>query len=127
MKTIFEQYEEYGGDTLERVCQSFFKAYNQTLPTFGDNDVCVEHTGVRVRQRAGTLERVVNDVGAFQRAWEFLASSPGDGEDDFCLFLPTLFFLLGKGRNTSILEPGDFFAAVRPHGSSTSCKERKWF
>ena len=30
VKTIFEQYKEYGGDTLERVWQSLFKVYNQT-------------------------------------------------------------------------------------------------
>ena len=36
----------------------------------------VEHTGLRVRQMAGTLERVVKyDAVAFQKAWDFLASS----------------------------------------------------
>ncbi|CAN0188679.1 unnamed protein product, partial [Laminaria digitata] len=31
VETIFQQYEEYDGDTLERVWQSLFKVYNQTL------------------------------------------------------------------------------------------------
>ena len=74
-------------DTLERVWQSLFKVYNQTLRRMGDNDFSVEHTGVRVRQMAGTLERVVKyDAVAFQKAWDFLASS--DDEDNyFFIFL----------------------------------------
>ena len=48
----------------------------------GDNDFSVEHTGVRMRQMAGTLERVVKyDAVAFQKAWDFLASS--DDEDNY--------------------------------------------
>ena len=48
----------------------------------GDNDFSVEHTGVRVRQMAGTLERVVKyDAVAFQKAWDFLAFS--DDEDNY--------------------------------------------
>ena len=63
-------------DTLERVWQSLFRVYNQTLRQMGDNDFSVEHTGVRVRQMAGTLERVVKyDAVAFPKAWDFLASS----------------------------------------------------
>ena len=51
----------------------------------GDNDFSVEHIGVRVRQLAGTLERVVKyDAVAFQKAWDFLASS--DDEDNYFLF-----------------------------------------
>ena len=42
----------------------------------GDNDFSVEHTGVRVRQMVGTLERVVKyNAVAFQKARDFLASS----------------------------------------------------
>ena len=68
-------------DTLERVWQSLFKVYNQALRQLGDNDFSVEHTEVRVRQMAGTLERVVKyDAVAFQKAWDFLASS--DDEDN---------------------------------------------
>ena len=74
VQTIFDQYEEYDGDTLERVWQSLFKVYNQTLRKLGDNDFSVEHTGVRKRQREGTLERVVKyDVEAFKTAWDYLA------------------------------------------------------
>ncbi|CAN0246078.1 unnamed protein product, partial [Laminaria digitata] len=43
VKNIFNLYEEYGGDTLERVWQSLFKVYNQTLRKLGDNDFRVEH------------------------------------------------------------------------------------
>ena len=51
----------------------------------GDNDFSVEHTGVRVRQMAGTLERVVKyDAVAFQMGWDFLASS--DDEENFFFF-----------------------------------------
>ena len=78
VETIFQQYEEYDGDTSERVWQSLFKVYNQTLRTLGDNDFSVEHSGVRVRQRAGTLERVVKyDVDAVKATWDFLS----DAED----------------------------------------------
>ncbi|CAM9958418.1 unnamed protein product, partial [Sphacelaria rigidula] len=66
VETIFKQYEEYDGDTLKRVWQSLFQVYNQTLREMGDNDFSVEHSGVRVRQRAGTLGRVVKyDKDAF--------------------------------------------------------------
>ena len=69
--------EEYDGDTSERVWQSL-KVYNQTLRKLGDNDFSVEHSGMRARQRAGTLERVVKyDVDAFKAAWDFLS----DAED----------------------------------------------
>ena len=48
-----------------------------------DNDFIVEHTGVRKRQREGTLERVVTyDEEALDKAWAWMASSPSDGEDD---------------------------------------------
>ena len=50
----------------------------------GDNDFAVEHTGVRKRQREGTLEKMVNTTGreAFERAYAWMASSPSDDEDD---------------------------------------------
>ena len=79
-------------DTLERVWQSLFKVYNQTLRQMGDNDFSVEHTGVRVRHMAGTLERVVKyDAVAFQKAWDFLASS--DKEDNFFFFCFVFVFV----------------------------------
>ena len=55
VETIFQQYEEYDSATFERVWQSLFKVYNQTLRKMGDNDCSVEHTGVTARQKAGTL------------------------------------------------------------------------
>ena len=52
----------------------------------GDNDFSVEHTRVRVRQMAGTLERVIKyDALAFQKAWDFLASS--DDEDYIYIYI----------------------------------------
>ena len=46
VETIFQQYEEYDSATLERVLQSLFKVYNQTLRKMGDNDFInsVDHT-----------------------------------------------------------------------------------
>ena len=83
VETIFQQYAEYDGDTLERVWQSLFKVYNQTLRKMGDNDFRVEHTGVSARQKAGTLERVVEyDKKAFAEAWDYMAKSDSEGEDD---------------------------------------------
>ena len=84
METIFQQYEEYDDSaTLERVWQSLFKGYNQTLRKMGDNDFSVEHTGVTARQEAGTLDRVVKyDQEAFTKAWDYLAAPTSDGEDD---------------------------------------------
>lgn len=45
----------------------------------GDNDFSVEHSGVRVRQRAGTLERRVKyEAEAFGEPWDYLAE---EGEE----------------------------------------------
>ena len=80
VQNVFDQYEEYDGDTLERVWQSLLKVYNQTLRKLGDNDFRVEHTGVGKRQRDGMLETVVKyDAEAFSAAWDYLADS--DKED----------------------------------------------
>ena len=80
VQNVFDQYEEYDGDTLERVWQSLFKVYNQTLRKLGGNDFCVEYTGVGKRHRDGTLETVVKyDAEAFSAAWDYLADS--DKED----------------------------------------------
>ena len=73
VQNVFDQDEEYDGDTLERVWQSLLKVYHQTLRNLGDNDFRVEHTGVKARQRAGTLERVVKyDAEALSAAWDYL-------------------------------------------------------
>ena len=59
----------------------------------GDNDFSVEHTGVRVRQMAGTLERVVKyDAVAFQKAWDFLASSDDEVNYFFFFFFSSTYF-----------------------------------
>ena len=82
----------------------------------GDNDFSVEHTGVRVRQKAGTLERVVKyDAVAFQKAWYFLASS--DDEDNYLFFV--LFFFIKlfspkREQNMAFLGATGFFADVGP-------------
>ena len=79
----FENFFENVFETLERVWQSLFKVYNQTLRNVGDNDFAVEHTRVRKRQREGTFEKVVKyDKEAFERAYAWIASSPSDDEDD---------------------------------------------
>ena len=83
----------------------------------GDNDYSVEHTGVRVRHMAGTLERVVKyDAVAFQKAWDFLASS--DKEDNLCFFCFCFFFRRiispGKGEKYGLFGGDCFFAAVGP-------------
>ena len=100
-------------DTLERVWQSL-KVYNQTLRQMGDKDFTVEHTGVRVRQMAGTLERVVKyDAVAFQKAWDFLASSDDEDNYLFTYFFVELFSP-ERERNMAFWGATVFFAAVGP-------------
>ena len=83
VEAIFQQYEEYDSAILERVRQSLFEIYNQTLRKMGDNDFSVEHTGVTARQKAGAIERVVkNYQEAFTKAWDYLVAPTSDGEDD---------------------------------------------
>ena len=68
----------------------------------GDNDFSMEHTGVRVRQMAGTLERVVKyDAVAFQKAWDFLASS--DDEDNYFYFFFVELFSPEREQNMAFL------------------------
>ena len=83
----------------------------------GDNDFSVEHTGVRVRQMAGTLEGVVKyDTVAFQNAWDFLASS--DDEDNY-FYLFFIYFISffrriifpGKGAKYSLFGGDCFFCS----------------
>ena len=77
----------------------------------GDNDFSVEHTGVRVRQMAGTLERVVKyDAVAFQKVWDFLASS--DDEDNIFFFRRIIF--PGKGAKYGLLGGDCFFCSCWP-------------
>ena len=68
----------------------------------GDNDFSVEHTGVRVRQMAGTLERVAKyDAVAFQKAWDFLASSDDEGNyiyTRYILFFSSNYFLRKRSK-----------------------------
>ena len=117
VETIFQQYEEYDSATLERVWQSLFKVYNQTLRKMGDNDFSVEHTGVRVPQRAAKLERVVKyDEEALRKVRDYLALSSNVGGRQL------LIFFLGvpspppnRGRNTAIWGETVFFSPVRPH------------
>ena len=117
-------------DTLERVWQSLFKVYNETLRQTGDNDFSVEQTGVGVRQMAGTLERVVRyDAVAFQKAWDFLASS--DDEDIFFFFFPFFFSSNYFPRKGSKIWPFlgrlFFFAAVGPCRVMSLEKKKKKF
>ena len=79
----------------------------------GDNDFSVEHTGVRVRQMAGTLERVVKyDAVAFQKAWDFLAST--NDEIFFFFFLSVELFYPEREQNMAFWGATVFFAAVGP-------------
>ena len=57
--------------------------FDQTLCAMSDNDFNAEHTAVTAWQRAGTLERQVKyDREAFKKAWDYLAASPSDSEED---------------------------------------------
>lgn len=95
-------YEEYGGFTFERVWQSLFKVYNQTLRKWGDNDLRLDHTGVSARQRAVTLETIVTyDAEAFSAVWVYLASSD-NVEHVFNICISGVCLPLGEGRNTAI-------------------------
>ena len=90
----------------------------------GDNDFSVEHTGVRVRQMAGTLERVVKyDAVAFQKAWDFLASS--DDEDFFFFFCRIIF--PGKRANYGLLGGDCFFCSRWPMQGNELRKKKKSF
>ena len=76
----------------------------------GDNDFSVEHTGVRVRQMAGTLERVVKyDAVAFQKAWDVQRRR---GQLFFLFFVE--LFSPEREQNMSFFEATVFFAAVGP-------------
>ena len=78
----------------------------------GDNDFSVL-TGVRVRQMAGTLERVVKcDAVAFQKAWDFLASS--DDENNYFLFIFRRIIFPGKGAKYGLLGGDCFFCSGWP-------------
>ena len=116
-------------DTLEQMWQSLFKVYNQTLRQMVDNDFSVEHTGVRVWQMAGTLERVVKyDAVAFQKAWDFQASS--DDEDNyFYLFIYFRRIIFpGKGAKYGLLGGDCFFCSRWPmQGNELRKKKKKKF
>ena len=79
----------------------------------GDTDFSVEHTGVRVRQMAGTLERVVKyDAVAFQKAWDFLASS--DDEDNYLFFFFVELFSPEREQNMAFFGATVFFCSRWP-------------
>ena len=112
-------------DTLERVWQSLFKVYNQTLRKMGVNDFSVEHTGVRVWQMAGTLERVLKyDAVAFQKAWDFLASS--DDEDTFFFFFFSSNYFPEKGAKYGLFG-GDCFFCSRWPMQGNELRKKKGF
>ena len=95
----------------------------------GDNDFSVEHTGVRVRQMAGTLERVVKyDAVAFQKAWDFLASS--DDEDNYLFYFYFFRRIIfpGKGAKYGLLGGDWFFCSRWPmQGNELRKKKEKKF
>ena len=81
----------------------------------GDNDFSVEHTGVMVREMAGTLERVViYDAVAFRKAWDFLASSDDEDNFFFFFFFSSNYFP-GKGAKYGLLWGNCFFLQPLAH------------
>ena len=94
----------------------------------GDNDFSVEHTGVRVRQMAGTLERVVKyDAVAFQKAWDFLASS--DGKDDYIYiyFFFVELFSPEREQNMAFWGATAFFGSRWPMQRNELRKKKRSF
>ena len=82
---------------------------------------------MRKRQRAGTLERVVKyEQEAFSKAWDYLASSPSDGEDDEVFFFffsfSSLFSPPKRGKIRPFLGRLIFF---RPFMHAGGCMEKK--
>ena len=94
----------------------------------GDNDFSAEHTEVRVRvrQMAGTLERVVKyDAVAFQKVWDFLASS--DDEDNYIYIFFRRIIFPGKGAKYGLLGGDCFFSSRWPmQGNELRKKEIKF-
>ena len=90
----------------------------------GDNDFGVEHTGVRVRQMAGTLEREgKSDAVAFQKAWDFLASS----DDEYNIYIFVELFSPEREQNMAFWGATVFFAAIGPCRVMSLEKEKKSF
>ena len=116
-------------DTLERVWQSLFKVYNQTLRRqMGDNNFSVEHTGARVRQMARTLERVVKyDAVAFQKRlgtfWR-----PATTRTTFFFFFFRRIIFPGKGAKYGLFGGDWLFCSRWPmQGNELRKKKRKKF
>lgn len=66
---------KYDSEALKRVCQSLLKRYNQVLRKMEGDEVEVEHTGTRKRQREGALARSVElDREASKAAWDWWVS-----------------------------------------------------
>ena len=91
----------------------------------GDDNFSVEHIGVRVRQMAGTLERVVKyDAVAFRKAWDFLASS--DDEDTFFFFFFRRIIFPGKGAKYGLLGGDCLFCSRWPMQGNELGKKKKF-
>ena len=92
----------------------------------GDNDFSEEHTGVRVPQMAGTLERVVKyDAVAFQKAWDFMASS--DDEDNYFLFIYFFVEIPEKGAKYGLLGGDCFFCSRWPMQGNELGKKKSFY
>ena len=93
----------------------------------GHNDFSVEHNGVRVRQMAGTLERVVKyDAMAFQiTAWDFLASSDDEDNYFFFFFFFVELFSPEREQNMAFFGATVVFAAVGPSRVMSLEKRKK--
>ena len=50
MEVVYDEYERYDAETLERVWQCLFAVYNKVLEELGGNGYKLEHTGTRQAQ-----------------------------------------------------------------------------
>ena len=82
---------------------------------------------MRKRQRAGPLEWVVKcDQEAFSKAWDYLASSPGDGEDDSVFFLFFVFSSLFSNPKRGTIRPFlGRLISFRPFMHAGGCMQKK--
>jgi hypothetical protein len=73
MKVVYDEYERYDTETLERVWQCLFVVYNKVLEELGGNGYKLDHTGTRQAQLRGELNsRVEVNRAAYDTALEFL-------------------------------------------------------
>lgn len=68
---------------FQRASQTLFNVLNKTIDKLGNNDFNVNHTGVTMWQRLGTLEREVEyDEDNLEKSWEALTESQDQSSDN---------------------------------------------